>query len=73
MRDWGVPWDQKVKPTNRCERLSKLTGGIDKTKLDQKQFVDLSTITTFNPNPTFMNRFDNDICLFAVNIIPEIS
>ena len=45
-----------------------MTGGIDKKKLSQKEVVNISTITTFNPNLTTQNEtFEADICIFAVN------
>ena len=46
-----------------------MAGGIDKKKLNQKEDVNISTITTFNPNLTAENEtFEADICIFAVNI-----
>ena len=46
-----------------------MAGGIDKTNLNQTKEVNISTITTFNPNLTTQNEtFEADICIFAVNI-----
>ena len=47
-----------------------MTGGIDKTKLNQSQDADVSTITTFIPNLTLENWIEADICMFKVNILP---
>ena len=47
-----------------------MAGGIDKTKLSQKEDGNISTITTFNPNVTTVNEvYEADICIFAVNIL----
>ena len=51
------------------KKLWNMAGGIDKKKLNQTEDVNISTITTFNPNVTTLNEvFEADICLFAVNI-----
>ena len=47
-----------------------MTGGIDKTKLNQSQDADVSTFTTFIPNLTLKNLVEADICIFVVNILP---
>ena len=48
-----------------------MTGGIDKTKLNQNQDADVSTITTFISSLTLKNLNEADICIFAVNIYQE--
>ena len=48
-----------------------MTGGIDKTKLNQSQDADVSTITTFISSLKSYNLNEADICIFAVNIYQE--
>ena len=47
-----------------------MAGGIVKTELSQNRDVNISTITTFNPNDTtWIEMMKADICIFAVNVV----